>query len=225
MSAGSPPDVTTVHLWVADLDPEPIEAARRLEATTQAERDRASRYRRPEDAHRYLYAHGVLRLILGDYLASDPVALRICTEENGKPYLDDGSIHFNLSHSGNLALIAVAEGRQVGVDVEQLRPMPDLDNLAARICGPGELRTLADLAEPDRRRAFFALWTRREALAKATGEGISAVFRDDLPDHVGQDRWTLIDINDLPGYAACVAAEGSGWQLVRRNVTESDGGP
>lgn len=219
------PALDEVHLWVADLDPEPNETARRLGATTSAERDRASRYRRREDAERYLSAHGVLRLILASYVSCDPLALRFSTGKNGKPYLDDGSLQFNLSHSGERALIGVARSRQVGVDVEQFRPMPDLDSLAARICSPGELQTLAGLAEADRERAFFALWTRKEALAKVTGEGISAVFRDDLaPDVPSPDRWTLIDVSDLPGYAACVAAEGPGWRLVRRNVTESDGG-
>jgi 4'-phosphopantetheinyl transferase len=214
------PDI--VDLWVTDFDTESGHRARRLAATTDAERERAARFYRPEDGERYLFAHGTLRLVLADYLRCDPLALRFGVDANGKPLLEAADIQFNLSHSGALALIAVAWSRQVGVDVEQLRPMPDLESVAARVCTPGELATLAGLAQAQRERAFFAMWTRKEALAKATGEGIGGVFRDarqaGMVSHV---KWTLADVNDLPGYAACVAAEGAGWQLVRRTITAS----
>jgi 4'-phosphopantetheinyl transferase len=213
-----------VHVWVTDFDAESGQLSRHLAATTDAERERASRFHRREDADRYLFAHGALRLILADYLARDPFALRFGAHANGKPFLEDAGIEFNLSHSGDLALIAVTHGRQVGVDVEQLRPMADLDSVAARVCTPGELATLAGLGQPHREHAFFAMWARKEALAKATGEGIGALVRDarHAPVHA-QDRWTLTDVSDLPGYAACVAAEGAGWQLVRRNMTDANG--
>lgn len=213
-----PPSYDQVHLWVVDLDASPEQAARRLAATTVEERERASRFRLPGAGERYLAAHGALRLILAGYLARDPVSMRLSANERGKPFLEDmdstADLRFNLSHSGALALVAVARGRQVGVDVEQLRPMPDLDGVADRICTAAERSALAALAGPHRESAFFALWTRKEAFAKATGEGIEAIARGlDLDE---QDRWTLVEVTDLPGYAACVAGEGTGWQLVRR---------
>ena len=214
-----------VHLWVIDLDTAPTEAARRVAATTESDRDRASRFRRPDDAEHYLSAHGALRLILSDALGCNPHALRFGAKSEGKPVLEGETLEFNLSHSGNVALVAVSSARQVGVDVEQLRSLPDLDSLAARVCNESELASIMGLAQADRERAFFALWTRKEAMAKATGEGIAAVFRDDgdtSPDI--HDGWTLVELSDLPGYAACVAAEGSGWRLVRRTVTGSNGG-
>ena len=216
------PTPAEVHVWVADLDPELRESARRFAATTDAERERASQFWRPEDGDRHLSAHGALRLVLADYLGCDPLTLRFETGEHGKPFLVDAPLEFNLAHSGDLALIAVAGGRRVGVDVERLRPLLDLDDLAPRVCTPDELVTLATLAEPHRGDAFLAMWARKEALAKATGEGIRGVVRDArrTPGDA-QDRWTLLDIGDLPGYAACVAAEGSGWRLVRRTVTVS----
>jgi 4'-phosphopantetheinyl transferase len=212
-----------VHVWVADLVPDSRDSARRLAATINAERERASRFYRRQDGERYLLAHGALRLLLADYLTCDPLALRFGARENGKPFLEGDCLEFNLSHSGALALIAIAVGRPVGVDVEQLRSMPDLESIAGRICTPGELATLADLAEPHRERAFFAMWTRKEALAKATGEGIAAVFRDARqPSADMQARWTLKEMNDLPGYTACVAAEGAGWELVRRTMADGN---
>jgi 4'-phosphopantetheinyl transferase len=215
------PEPDKVHVWVANLVPQSGDAACWLAGTTDAERERASRFHRRDDGERYLFAHGALRLVLADYLTCDPLALRFGAQENGKPFVEGAALEFNLSHSGDLALIAVARGRQVGVDVEQLRPMPDLESVAARICTPGELAAITGLPEAHRDRAFFAMWTRKEALAKATGEGIGGVFRQarEAPAE-GQDRWTLAEMSDLPGYAACVAAEGAGWELVRRSMAD-----
>lgn len=218
------PEPDKVDVWVAHLDPGSGELARRVAATTGAERQRASRFHRRLDGDRYLSAHGALRLLLADYLACDPLSLCFGTHENGKPFLEGARLEFNLSHSGALALIAVARTRQVGVDVEQLRPMTDLEGVAARVCTPGELATLAGLAEPHRERAFLAMWTCKEALAKATGEGIGGVVRDARHAPAdAQDRWTLAEVTDLPGYAACVAAEWAGWHLVQRTMTDANG--
>jgi 4'-phosphopantetheinyl transferase len=212
------PASAEVHLWEVDLDPEPDEAARRFAATTDAERERAARFWRREDGDRHLSAHGALRLVLAEYLACDPLALRFATGEHGKPFLEDTPLEFNLSHSSDLALIAVGCERQVGVDVERVRSVPDLEDLAGRVCGTDELATLAALAEPHRAHAFLTMWTRKEALAKATGEGIGGVMRDGRAGAVERKPWTVVEVNDLPGYTASVAAEGSGWRVVRRNV-------
>lgn len=219
-----PPAPDRVDVWVANLDPGSDGWPTRFAATTRAERDRASRFHRRDDGDRYLAAHGALRLLLASYLTCDPLGIRFAVTENGKPFLEDERLQFNLSHSGDLALIAVAWSRQVGVDVEQLRAMPDLKSVAARVCTPGELQSLAGLAEPQRERAFFAMWTRKEALAKATGEGIGAIVRDarHAPGEA-QDRWTVADVPDLPGFVAAVAAEGVGWHVVRRDMTDSNG--
>jgi 4'-phosphopantetheinyl transferase len=97
--------------------------------------------------------------------------------------------------------------------------MSDLERIAGRVCTPGELATLAGLAESQRDRAFLAMWARKEALAKATGEGIGGVFRDARDAPADPDvEWTLADLSDLPGYVACVAAEGVGWRISRRSV-------
>jgi 4'-phosphopantetheinyl transferase len=216
----TPPRAAEVHVWVADLRADLVESARRIAATTDVERERASLFWRKADGERYVASHGVLRLLLAGYLGCDPLGLDFRTGEHGKPFLPGSGLEFNLSHSSDLALIAVAHERRVGVDVEVLRPMPDLEDLAPRVCTPDELVILTGLAEPARTHAFLGLWTRKEALAKASGEGIQAVMRGAQPD---ADRWTVLDVSDLPGYAASVAAEGKGWDLVRRNVTDPNG--
>lgn len=211
-----------VHVWLASLDPATEQSwCHRIAATTKEERDRASRFRHAEDGERYLSAHGALRLLLGRYLTCDPRSLHFAVSPNGKPFLESRQLQFNLSHSGDFALIAVAQSRQVGADIEQLRPMADLQAVAARVCTPEELVRLSGLADLERECAFFAMWTRKEALAKATGEGIGAILRDAREDPIGGNgRWTVAEVNDVTGYAACVAAEGAGWTLVRHELTD-----
>jgi 4'-phosphopantetheinyl transferase len=205
-----------VHVWVASLDSAAAESPRRVAVTTDAERERAARFHRREDAERYLLAHGALRLVLADYLACDPMTLRFGARENGKPFVENVQLEFNLSHSNSLALIAVTRARRVGVDVELLRPIADLETVVARVCAPDELAMFAGLPRAQHERAFLALWTRKEALAKATGEGIGGVFRDaSEPAPEAHGTWTVTELDDLPGYAAAVAAEGAGWRLVR----------
>ena len=206
-----------VHVWVVSLDPQSALASRQVAAVTPAERERAGWFQRREHGEQYLLARGALRLLLADYLACDPAAVHFRTGEHGKPFLEHTRLEFNLSHSGSLALIGVTRDRRVGVDVEQIRPTPNLLDVADRICTASELATVKRLPEQDRERVFFAIWTRKEALAKATGEGIAGIFRGGREETL-QDglSWTVSELTDLPGYAACVAAEGSGWRLVRR---------
>jgi len=208
------PTATEVHVWIARLDIPTGDLARITAATTRAERAQAARFWRREDGDRYLSSHGMLRLILAAYLACDPLSLQFAVGEHGKPALEDGSLDFNLSHSGDVAVVAAAKNRRVGVDVEQLRlPMPGVDDVAGRVCTPDELAILSGLAQPERTHAFLRLWTRKEARAKATGEGIQGVMRG-VP--LDPSRWHVQELTLPAGYVASVAAEGDGWQVVTR---------
>ncbi|MEP7384686.1 MAG: 4'-phosphopantetheinyl transferase superfamily protein [Gemmatimonadota bacterium] len=182
--------------------------------STTAERERAGRLRRSGDGARYLAAHGALRLILAGYLGHDPHDVRFEAGPRGKPSVVGGALQFNLSHSGAIALIAVAKERPVGVDVERQRSIVDLEGIVERICTPRE-RAALDAVPPSKREgAFLAMWTRKEALAKMTGDGFRALSRD---ASLGlQVDCRLEPLDDLPGYAACVAAQGTDWRLVRR---------
>lgn len=204
--ASSPLTAATVgdgaHLWAC---------------TSRDEQARAARFRRQSDGGRYLTAHGALRRILSGYLDCDPSTLRFEHQAWGKPALVDSEFAFNLSHSGECALVAVARGRPVGVDVEQHRPIADLDGLVERVCTPEERAMFAAARVSERQDTFLGFWTRKEALAKMTGVGLRAL--DPVASlHTG----TLVEhrleqLEDLPGYAACVAATGTDWRLVRRN--------
>lgn len=137
------------------------------------ERERAERFHFPEDRRRYEMSTGFLRVVLGSVVGRDPGALEFSTGPWGKPYLDGGP-SFNLSHSRSWALVGVAPHGRVGVDVEDLRPLSDLDGLAASTLHPHELEEIRSLSLEDRQRCFFRAWTRKEALSKATGAGLNA---------------------------------------------------
>jgi 4'-phosphopantetheinyl transferase len=204
----APPLTPAIGLWSYEA------AERQQQATTAAERARAARLQRPGAAARFLVAHGALRLILAELLACDPRALPIVTGPNGKPELEGTPVHFNLSHSGAMAAVAVARDRPVGVDLELRRPLADLDALARRVCSARELHALRALAPAERPGAFLALWTRKEALAKRSGDGLRALHRDVALAEA--DGCRLVALEDIPGYAAAVAAEGTDWRLIRR---------
>jgi 4'-phosphopantetheinyl transferase len=139
------------------------------------ERRRAAAFHFERDRRRFAAARGILRELLGRYLGVDSSALVFVYGSHGKPALASPweGLRFNVSHSGGLALFAFATGQDVGVDIEQERPLPEMDSIAERHFSPLENAALQLLAEPERRRAFFRCWTRKEAFIKAIGDGLS----------------------------------------------------
>jgi 4'-phosphopantetheinyl transferase len=143
-----------------------------------------------------------LREVLARYLDEDPAGIELRRGEHGKPALADPSspLRFNLSHSGDLALIAVTQGREVGIDIECIRPRRDLPGLAKRALDPAALATVRSAPADERAAAFHQAWTRREAIAKCLGTGLGAP----LP----LSRVTVATLYPAPGYAAALAVTG-----------------
>lgn len=218
-----------VHVWRVRLD-RPGEPYRTL--LSSDERERADRFRFPEDRDHFTVARATLRLVLAGYLDADPRALAFEYEAHGKPRISGPNpvaLRFNLSHSHDRALIAAALGREVGVDIECLRrPVAD-DKIAQRFFSPQEAQALAHLPPTEQAAAFFRCWTRKEAYLKARGDGIyyglrhftvslrpgdePALLANTLhPDEVA--RWSMRAVDAGPEFAACVAAEGSDWTLL-----------
>jgi 4'-phosphopantetheinyl transferase len=136
------------------------------------ERQKAAGFLFEGDWERFVVARGVLRALLGCYLRRHPGGLGFGYNPYGKPHLGgDPEIRFSTSHSHGLVLLAFARGREVGVDIERIRGDLGLEEIAAGCFSPGEIATLHSLQNGPRERAFFACWTRREALAKAEAEG------------------------------------------------------
>jgi 4'-phosphopantetheinyl transferase len=219
-----------VHVWGLALDP-PEETVAALAASLAAEeRLRAERFRFERDRRRFVVARGLVRGILGRYLGLEPNRLQIEQASHGKPFLAPGhgdDLRFNLTHSDDRALLAVAHRREVGIDLEHVRPFADALSIAESCFSPNERAVLASLPPKDRDEAFFNCWARKEAFLKATGKGLSLPLDQlevslasgepaGLPALAGDPRgvagWTLVSFAPFPGFKAALVVEGSGWQ-------------
>lgn len=213
-----------VHVWRLQLDwpEERIGALRAL--LSPEELRRAERFLRSEHGRRFSVVHGVLRLILSEYLKVAPKAIQFKKNEYGKPFLTHKTpVEFNLSHSGELALVALTAGRPLGVDLEQYRERLEMEKISKRYFSSTEYSQLMKLPDGQREEAFYACWTRKEAYIKARGEGLSlGLDRFDVAFVPGAppallrfeknrdevDRWSFIDLKLQPRYAAACVVEG-----------------
>lgn len=159
------------QLWRADLDSAPTPAA--VACLSDDEWERARRFVFARDRHRFVAAHAALRSTLAQQTGIPGALLDFTLGAFGKPVLiEPAGLHFNLSHSQSVALIAISDGAEIGVDVELLRPMPDAAALAADYFTAAEQRALASLPAEQRDRAFLVGWTCKEACLKAVGTGL-----------------------------------------------------
>jgi 4'-phosphopantetheinyl transferase len=165
-----------------------------------------------------------MRSVLASYLEVEPEQVAFAYGPQGKPKLacSDIGLEFNLSHTGDLALCAITRERSVGVDIEHLRPIDAAEQIITRFFSPREQAEFFESPLPDRPRTFFRAWTRKEALLKATGEGLASLTGSfDVPlTDFGSERmivgvhaetgggWTLQDLDVGPGYIAAMAVEG-----------------
>jgi 4'-phosphopantetheinyl transferase len=149
------------------------EAEARLSRT---ERLRAARFAREPDRRRFVVARWWLRQLIGERLEVRPETVDLACAERGKPALAPPLAHsglrFNVSHCDDLAVYAFARGREIGVDVEALRALPDADDVAARFFSPREYDAYRSLEPELRPLGFFNCWTRKEAFIKALGDGL-----------------------------------------------------
>ncbi len=210
-----------VHVWRLGLKRPTEEFLALLDLDEVA---RANRFHFAKDRNHFVVARGFLRLLLSRYLQADPKQLKFSYGQWGKPALAgefrESRLRFNMSHSHGVALYAVTEGREIGVDVEHERADFAGDDIARRYFSPFEFGVLCELPDDDRVAGFFRCWTRKEAYIKATGRGLSqpldgfdvtlesaehvALLRTDDGSH---ERWKLVDIAVGPGYAGALAVE------------------
>ncbi|MEO5678211.1 MAG: 4'-phosphopantetheinyl transferase superfamily protein [Acidimicrobiales bacterium] len=196
-----------VHVWRVALGERPAGAA----LLSADERERAVRLRFERDRSAFVAGRAALRTILGGYLGADPAALGFVATEGGKPsVVDGGDLCFSFSRSTPWALVAVTRQRQVGVDIECVRPLTDVAGLVRAFFSPAEAEALAALPDAGRLAGFFAGWTAKEALAKATGSGLAAVGGRGEAD----PRWSVHPVDVAPGTAAAVAVDGPAGEIV-----------
>jgi len=175
------------------------------------ERRRARRFVQLHDRRRFVRAHAGLRLFLALCLEVEPATVRYETGVHGKPRLLPGlpPLEFNLSHSEELGLLAVARDRWVGVDVEHVRDLPDAMSIADTHFTSAESKALRSLPPPELRETFFRYWARKEAVIKAGGEGLGRALDsfdvDGAPGSRGRTEWLFRDLPSPAGYAAAGA--------------------
>jgi len=216
-----------IHVWRADLDCDET-TLRQFEATLSSdEKARANRFVFQRDRDAFIAARGVLRELLGRYMNSAPADLEFDYAPQGKPALRTGlsqrSVQFNVSHSHGVALLAVAVRRQLGVDVELVRPNVAGEEIAERYFSPQEVMELRRLPPSLQDEGFFLCWTRKEAYVKARGEGLHVPlksFRVSLtpgkPERLqaaDDIHWTLRSLRPGSRYVGALVGEGRGWQL------------
>jgi 4'-phosphopantetheinyl transferase len=200
----------TVHVWRALI---PAELTPEIEAALGAgEREYMARMTSDIARRQFGAAQAALRSVLVRYLPGvEPNAVGFRRGEHGKPFLNGkyaGSLQFNLTHSHDCVLAAVAPDREIGIDLEKVRERPAAERLAARFYADQEQRALREAPPAERERVFFRLWTRKEAHLKATGTGLSVSLRAIDTLNPGDGSWWYHELAPLPDYVACLAGEG-----------------
>jgi surfactin synthase thioesterase subunit/phosphopantetheinyl transferase len=210
-----------VHLWRARLGLETTILESLLQSLSAEECRRAAAFHFQKHRDRFIASHGFLRQVLASYLGIEPAQVAFRLGSAGKPELaDDQGIRFNLSHSGSGALLGVTRGGDIGVDIEEMRPMPDALQLAKRFFSPAEGLVLQGLkGDP---LAFLRCWTRKEAYMKARGLGLSlglerfeVAFSPGEPARLlrmegesdAPSRWWLADVPLAPDFVGACAVE------------------
>jgi 4'-phosphopantetheinyl transferase len=200
-----------VHLWQASLDLDPRQLAALQSFLSTDERERAERFRLDRDGARYAAARGWLRWLIARYLGVDPSGVSFSKGAFGKPELSDPAascLRFNVAHSADAAVFAIASRREIGVDIERIRADFPVDAVAHRFLSSEDRLALAALPPDRRTEAFFELWARKEAYLKAIGVGLAATDAEVKANGGQRDEWLLTAFDAGQGYAAAVAVEG-----------------
>jgi 4'-phosphopantetheinyl transferase len=232
-----PPDLALrdneIHIWCAELD-QPRWLIHRLSNTlSDEEKKRAERFRFEHDRRWFKVGRGLLRTLLAHYSGMKPHGLELTYGPNGKPFMTDclntPRIRFNLSHSKGYALLAFTRDREIGVDLEYVQAFSEMEEIAGRFFSNQENCILRTLSRREKKTVFYLFWTRREALAKAIGMGLSqALDQMDVSRCPAQlyvsdksnpllnkkSYWSIQDISPVPGFAAAFAIEGKDWHLL-----------
>ena len=218
-----------VHLWSSTLPLRESSRNQLYQTLSEEERERAARFRFAQDRNGYVTSRGLLRAILSRYLNQAPGGIAITYGMNGKPTLSGSPVCFNVAHSGQLVVFALAREERLGIDIEHIRPMDNLEEVARQFFSLAEYEDLLQIPEHGRLDAFFRCWTRKEAYVKATGKGLQAEldrFQVSLKPgeptrfiamNDGRNNssdWSLFDWTPKKGYAGAIAIYGIGWRTV-----------
>ncbi len=229
-----PPAVSDseIQVWRMRLDRPASEVPEMQDVLSDDENARAARFVFDRHRARFIAGRASLRRILGGYVGLAPERLEFGYGSRGKPFLKTGSdgdaVRFNLSHTGELAVLAVVRAREVGVDVERIRAVKAHLRLAGRYFAPGEVDVIRALAPEVQYEAFFNCWTRKEAYIKALGTGLAcpldgfevslapgapAALLQATDNPSAPSEWFLQALQPGDGYVGAVALKGQGYRV------------
>ncbi len=215
-----------IVVWFGAVDRSQHEASPFESVLSVEEAERAGRFRSARDRQRYIVAHGMLRSLLAGYMDCEPRQVAIRSGANGKPYIveRDGEcpLQFSMSHSGVYATFAFGRCKKIGVDIEQIKAIAEMQGIIAEHFTPREKEMLLSRPEEHRLEMFYRFWTRKEAVLKAQGEGMlrplvsvdvasgegSGPWRVGLIDCGSGKAYSIADIEAPPGYRAALAVGG-----------------
>jgi 4'-phosphopantetheinyl transferase len=205
-----------VHIWKAHLEPTKNVLRQYARLLSDTERERATALRFEENRNRWIIARATLRQLLGHYLQTTPESIALGSHANGKPHIVAASgIEFNLSHSAELAIFAFCQ-QPVGIDVEKKRLIPDATELSLRYFSDDRQLLVKESNPRERSTAFLRCWTRKEALLKASGSGLSDLASS--PTEFSQE-WTTTELDVGEYYVAAIAMRPSFECLAMRTWT------
>ena len=214
-----------IHLWLAQVDAVCQPQLQKLSCyLSQDEQQRAAKFHSAQHRQRFIANRGIVRSLLGRYLHCHPQAVAFSYGAYGKPLIANPNhqlgLQFNVSHSDRLSLIAIAQQRQVGIDLEQHRVLTDLNALAQRFFTVNEYAAIQALPDIQKPSAFFQYWTGKEALLKGLGVGLSGLSQIELnitPGQVGwvtpkasrlsQQEWIVELFTPAPDFTGAIAIE------------------
>jgi 4'-phosphopantetheinyl transferase len=227
----TPPSAQEVHVWQWDLDLCGGDFDGYWEILSTQERERADKFRFERHRCRFVVGRGELRQILSRYLGLSPREVALDYGSDGKPFCTiqppGRSICFNLSHSENAAALAISSGFEVGIDVEQIRPIEE--GVPLEVFSVRERAEFIALPNAERQKVFFESWARKEACLKALGTGFIlppthfefdlSIRGDTTPSFVGGEaeearHWRICALSSNPTCAGAVAARRTDWSIV-----------
>lgn len=229
-----------LHIWCASLSVSLQDLSYYLNLLSQDEVEHAKRFVFEKDYNHFIAARGFLRTILGNYLQLEPAQIEFVYGPYGKPALQPGitnkALEFNLSHSKDLAVYAFNWDHKLGVDVEYVQPMPNMDSFAELYFSPRETAFISALSAEEKELAFFKLWTSKEAFLKANGSGLTEPLNEvevsletwksfalnaSHHNNPKTEQWHLEMFNPVPGYQAALVFAGHADKIVFNYLEEN----
>jgi 4'-phosphopantetheinyl transferase len=214
-----------VHIWKAPLHSAPLYT----QLLSADEQERANRFLFEKHRHRFINARGILRTILGNYLGSSPKELRFQVQQGGKPELQKEDetrtrLRFNLAHTGDLAIYAVALDDEIGIDLERVHAYCEALPIANRFFSKQEFDWLQAQPLEERNLSFFRLWTRKEAYLKASGDGLRRPLNQFtiLPDQSSAGDLWIAELEPEKDHVAVLMGYGCRKRLVTYSYPRCD---